>query len=237
MAGSGPAMTVANSSRRSLHVDLEAELDFGSRHAAAQSPIFRRGLDECDLDIEWRNIDRWEIADDGPVKRALGSHRSPGKHRYFDQRKFLPATGWHRKVRREMFDQTQGSIRFGNFQRFPQSRLNRLNHRGWILDPASARSDEGVGHWRLKPRLPAAAPAPNRSPERRARRAASWRRPDRAIAGRSRPAPSNGRRPRLPAPAAGTPDRPAGRPSPRNRSGARGGQNGRRAFSVFGACL
>src|ERR1700732_2943890 len=42
---------------------------------------------------------------------------------------------------------------------------------------------------RLTRHSPVAAPAPNRSPAHRARRAASWRRPDRATAARSAPAP------------------------------------------------
>jgi hypothetical protein len=69
----------AGNSGLSLHVDLEAEVDFGSRRSAANAPIFRRGLDERDLDIGWRNIERREIADDGLVKRSLGDHRSAGK--------------------------------------------------------------------------------------------------------------------------------------------------------------
>jgi predicted GNAT superfamily acetyltransferase len=42
-------------SRRSPHVDLEAEVDFGGRHSATEAPFFRRGLDQGDLDIE-----RWD---------------------------------------------------------------------------------------------------------------------------------------------------------------------------------
>jgi hypothetical protein len=45
-----------------LHVDLEAEVDLGSRRSAADAPVFRRGLDERDLDVGWRNIERGEIA-------------------------------------------------------------------------------------------------------------------------------------------------------------------------------
>ena len=169
-------------SRLSLHVDLEAEVDFGSRHAAAQAPIFRRALDQRDLDIVWRNIERREIANDGLVKGSLGTHRSPGKHRDFDESEFLPAAGRDSKVRSRMFDQTQRSIPFGNFQCFSKCGLNRVNHRGRVSDPAGASSDKSVGHSRLKPRSRAAAPAPNRSLAHRARRAASWRRLDRAIA-------------------------------------------------------
>ena len=43
----------AASSRLLLHVDLEAEVDFGGRHSAADAPIFRRDLNERDLDIKW----------------------------------------------------------------------------------------------------------------------------------------------------------------------------------------
>src|SRR5215475_11251930 len=55
---------------------------------------------------------------------------------------------------------------------------------------------------------PAAAPAPNRSPARRARHGASWQRPGRGAGGLSAPAPSDDRRRRLPAPAAGRRDQP-----------------------------
>src|SRR5258705_70825 len=72
------ALCPAPAPNRSLHVDLEAEVDFGSRHSAAQAPVFRRGLDERDLDVGRWNIERREIADDGLIKRSLGSHRSSG---------------------------------------------------------------------------------------------------------------------------------------------------------------
>ena len=70
----------------------------------------------------------------------------------------------------------------------------------------------------------------------RARRAASSRHPGHATAARSARAPSGDRRRRLPAPAAGTRDRPAGRPSPRNRSGAPAGRTGRTSFRAWEAC-
>src|ERR1700736_4994137 len=85
-----PLEFFAGNSGLSLHVDLEAEVDFGSRRSAANAPIFRRHLDERDLDIGWRNIERREIADDGLVKRSLGDHRSAGKNRDFAERK-IPA--------------------------------------------------------------------------------------------------------------------------------------------------
>jgi hypothetical protein len=37
-----------------LHVDLEAEVDFGRRQAAAQAPVFRRCLDQRDLNTTLR---------------------------------------------------------------------------------------------------------------------------------------------------------------------------------------
>jgi len=61
-----------------------------------------------------------------------------------------------------------------------------------LAPPASTAAAERCGTCRircLRRRSPAAAPAPNRSPARHARREASWRRPGRATAGRSAPAP------------------------------------------------
>src|SRR3981189_1754891 len=83
----------------SLHVDLETEVDFGGRHSTAQAPIFRRGLDQRDLDVERLDTERGKMTDDGLVKRPFGAHRSPGKHRDFDQCKLLAPAGWNGKVR------------------------------------------------------------------------------------------------------------------------------------------
>src|SRR5438132_13310601 len=96
-----------------------------------------------------------------------------------------------------------------------------------------SRAAAGIFVVRSTPRLPAAAPAPNRSPGRRARHAAFWRCPGRAIAVRSAPALSDDRRRRLPEPAAGTRGRPAGRPSPRNRTTARAAKTVRTIFPVL----
>jgi hypothetical protein len=60
--------------------------------------------------------------------RALGAHRSAGKHRDLDEREFFAAAGRDGKVRRRMFDQTQRSIAFGNFQGFSKGGLNRIDH-------------------------------------------------------------------------------------------------------------
>jgi hypothetical protein len=129
-----------------LNVDLEAEVDFGGRHSAAQAPIVRRGFDKRDFDIEGGHSERLEIADDGLVERSFGSHRSPGKHRDFDQRKSLTAAGRDGKVRDRVFDQAQRSIRFGNFQCVAKRRLNGIDHRRGVSDPAGARRNQGV--WR-----------------------------------------------------------------------------------------
>ena len=115
-----------------------------------RTPQFSGGVSRSVIfDIRWRNIERREIADDGLIKSSLGSHRSAGKHRDFDEGKFLAAARRDRKVRRRMFDQTQRSIRFGNFQGFSKSGLSRIDHRAGIGDPASARSDHSVGQSRL----------------------------------------------------------------------------------------
>src|SRR5260370_36861834 len=71
---------------RYLDVDLEAEVDFGRRHAAAQAPIFGRSLDQRNLDIVWRNIKPPEITYDALVESALDTHRSPAKHRDLTER-------------------------------------------------------------------------------------------------------------------------------------------------------
>src|SRR4030081_1431699 len=62
-----------------LHVDLESELDFGSRHAAAQAPVFRRRFDPRDLDVERGRAEGGKIADDRLIERSLGGHRAPRK--------------------------------------------------------------------------------------------------------------------------------------------------------------
>jgi hypothetical protein len=40
----------------SLHVDLEAQVNFGGRQAAAHAPVFRAHLDQRDLDVERGNV-------------------------------------------------------------------------------------------------------------------------------------------------------------------------------------
>ena len=65
-------------------------------------------------------------------------------------------------------------------------------------------------------------------------RAACGRWPGRAAGAPRAPAPSDDRRRRLPARAAGRSDRPAGRRAPRNRSAGRAARTGRTAVSRFG---
>jgi hypothetical protein len=43
-------------------------------------------------------------------------------------------------------DQAQRSIGFGNFQRFAKRRLDGVDHRRRIGDPAGPGSDQGIGH-------------------------------------------------------------------------------------------
>src|SRR3954470_17631474 len=62
-----------------LDVDLKAELDLRSGRAAAQTPIFRRDLDQRDLDIERRYTKRFKVANDSLIQGALGHHRASGK--------------------------------------------------------------------------------------------------------------------------------------------------------------
>jgi predicted GNAT superfamily acetyltransferase len=131
---------------KSLHVDLEAKVDFGGWHTAAKTPIFRRGFDQGDLDIERWNTERCQIADQGLVERPLGVHRTPGKHRDFNERKLLPTAGRNRKMRSRMLDQAQRSVALGNFQRLPKRRLDRLDHGRRVGDPAGSRGDQGIWH-------------------------------------------------------------------------------------------
>jgi len=96
-----------------LHIDLEPQIDFRRRVAAADAPIVERHFVQHDDDIGGGNAERFETLDNAPVEGAFGIKRATGIQGDFHQRIVFVLVGRRVEMLRPVLDVADGPVALG----------------------------------------------------------------------------------------------------------------------------
>src|SRR5262245_52543942 len=107
-----------------LDVYLEAEVDFGRGHAAANSPVLRRTLAQQRLDVIGRDAKVPKLRHDCTVERFLCLERTSGEQVDIDQRVSLVFVRRAGEAMRLVDNETNRSVPLGSLDAFHERSMD-----------------------------------------------------------------------------------------------------------------